>query len=70
MLSFCHRWCQHLAGLDFAPPLPLATQLQGAQGGSEAAAVMEGLDQYRRQQRVIHIIDRLRAVKTGDEALK
>ncbi|PNH03608.1 THO complex subunit 5, partial [Tetrabaena socialis] len=62
------RWCQHLAGLDFAPPLPLATQLAGQ---SEAgAAVLEGLESYRRQQRVIHVIDRLRAVKTGDEALK
>ena len=60
------RWCQHLAGLDFAPPLPLATQLQG----SEQAEVMEKLDTYRRQQRVIHVIDRLRAIKTGDEALK
>ncbi|EFJ49290.1 hypothetical protein VOLCADRAFT_120782 [Volvox carteri f. nagariensis] len=66
-----YRWCQHLAGLDFAPPLPLATQLQGGQGGSEASAgVLEGLDLYRRQQRVIHVIERLRAVKTGDEALK
>ncbi|KAG2493497.1 hypothetical protein HYH03_008313 [Edaphochlamys debaryana] len=65
-----YRWCQHLAGLDFAPPLPLATQLpqQGGPGSSEA--VLEGLDSYRRQQRVVHVIDRLRAVKTGDEALK
>ncbi|GIL44794.1 hypothetical protein Vafri_2281 [Volvox africanus] len=66
-----YRWCQHLAGLDFAPPLPLATQLQGGQAGTEASTtVLEGLDLYRRQQRVIHVIERLRAVKTGDEALK
>ncbi|GIL76124.1 hypothetical protein Vretifemale_5834 [Volvox reticuliferus] len=66
-----YRWCQHLAGLDFAPPLPLATQLPGGQAGTEASTiVLEGLDLYRRQQRVIHVIERLRAVKTGDEALK
>ncbi|GFR48553.1 hypothetical protein Agub_g10452 [Astrephomene gubernaculifera] len=68
-----YRWCQDLAGLDFAPPLPLATQLQGptGQGTSDAAAaVLEGLESYRRQQRVVHVIERLRAVKTGDEALK
>lgn len=60
------RWCQHLAGLDFAPPLPLASQLQGG----EHTALVEGLGTYRKQQRVVHVIDRLRALKTGDEALK
>ncbi|GLC33262.1 hypothetical protein PLESTB_000353300 [Pleodorina starrii] len=66
-----YRWCQHLAGLDFAPPLPLATQLQSGTVAAEgSSAVLEGLDLYRRQQRVIHVIERLRSVKTGDEALK
>lgn len=76
------RWCQHLAGLDFAPPLPLATQLAAAappaaaEGtapaatAATAAGVLEGLEGYRRQQRALHVIERLRAVKTGDESLK
>ncbi|KXZ50918.1 hypothetical protein GPECTOR_14g165 [Gonium pectorale] len=68
-----YRWCQHLAGLDFAPPLPLATQLHNSTGQGQldaSSVVLEGLDSYRRQQRAIHVIERLRAVKTGDEALK
>lgn len=76
-IQIYNRWCQHLAGLDFAPPLPLATQLPAAAGGAgaggqaeSAGAVMEGLESYRRQQRVIHVIERLRSVKTGDEAAK
>ncbi len=77
------RWCQHLAGLDFAPPLPLATQLAAtpppaaaadgaapAPMAATAAGVLEGLEGYRRQQRALHVIERLRAVKTGDESLK
>mmetsp|Transcript_37376 Transcript_37376/g.83177 ORF Transcript_37376/g.83177 Transcript_37376/m.83177 type:complete len:438 (+) Transcript_37376:84-1397(+) len=62
-----YRWCQHLAGLDFVPALPLATQLQN---GSEQALVLDGLDTYRKQQRVVTVVSRLRAVKEANAALK
>ena len=61
------RWCQHLAGLDFIPALPLASQLGS---GADAGAVSEGLDAYRRQQRVVSVLERLRYVKEADAALK
>ena len=48
-----------MAGLDFVPTLPLATQLQG----TEQSAVLEGLEVYRKQQRVVTIASRLRALK-------
>lgn len=61
-----HRWAQHLAGIDFVPTLPvLACQL----GAPEQDAVVGGLDAYRRQQRVLTVVQRLRETKQGDSAL-
>ena len=60
------RWCQHLAGLDFVPSLPLATQL----GPADAPAVLEGIDAVRRQQRVVTLLGRLREVKEASAELK
>jgi THO complex subunit 5 len=61
-----YRWCQHLAGLDFVPTLPT---LAGQLSGPEQDSVLAGLDLYRRQQRVVTVVQRLREVKLGDAAL-
>lgn len=69
-----YRWAQHLAGLDFAPPLPLAGGMHALLGeeGARAAQtqVMEGLESYRRQARVQQLVERLLSLKAGDDALK
>mmetsp|Transcript_2276 Transcript_2276/g.5143 ORF Transcript_2276/g.5143 Transcript_2276/m.5143 type:complete len:549 (+) Transcript_2276:1319-2965(+) len=58
-----YRWCQHLAGLDFVPTLPmLASHLQGPEQGQ----VLSGLEKYRRQQRVVTFTQRLWDMKQGD----
>ncbi|KAL6763310.1 Fms-interacting protein-domain-containing protein [Haematococcus lacustris] len=57
-----YRWCQHLAGLDFVPTLPgLAVHLSS----SQAEAVLAGLSNYRSQQRVPTLVQRLREAKQG-----
>ncbi|GFH08356.1 THO complex subunit 5, partial [Haematococcus lacustris] len=61
-----HPWCQHLAGLDFVPTLPgLAVHLSS----SQAEAVLTGLANYRSQQRVPTLVQRLREAKQGEQAL-
>lgn len=68
MLFCCGcRWCQHLAGIDLIPSLPLLpSQLQG----SDQAHLLEGLATYRTQQRVVTVVQRLQAVKEAHVALK
>lgn len=61
-----YRWCQHLAGLDFVPTLPvLATQLTS----DAKEVVLAGLDTYRQQQRGVTVVQRLREAKAGDVSL-
>ena len=64
---FSFRWCQHLAGIDLIPSLPVyPSQFQG----SQQSALTEGLAAYRQQQRVVTVISRLQAVKEATAALK
>ncbi|MEW5300340.1 MAG: hypothetical protein WDW38_008227 [Sanguina aurantia] len=59
-----YRWCQHLGGLDFVPPLPLCTLLSA----SEQASVMEGLPAYRQQLRISQFIKLLTDAKAAQSA--
>lgn len=58
------RWCQQLGGVDFVPPLPLATMLHGP----EVEAAVAGLDTYRRDQRAVGLVQRLVALKEATAA--
>eukprot|EP00798_Chlamydomonas_sp_ICE-L_P014840 gene14840-20894_t len=61
-----YRWCQHLGGLDFIPTLPLATQLNNH---PDKGAVLESLEGYRRQQRVVTLVLRLQSLKEAAASL-
>jgi len=80
-----YLWVQDLAGLDFVSSLPPAAfSLAGGgdggdgradDGGGEAAAAARGaalaaLAQYRREQRVQTVVERLASAKAGAAALK
>jgi THO complex subunit 5 len=70
-----HRWVQHLCGLDFVPTLPpLAAQLAlqetaTAAAGGGGGSLQSGLEAYRRQQRAVCVVDRLRGAKAGSMAV-
>lgn len=60
-------WCQHLAGIDLIPTLPtLLSQLLPP----DQSQLQEGLITFRRQQRVVTVVQRLLAVKEASITLK
>jgi THO complex subunit 5 len=70
-----YLWVQDLAGLDFVSTLPPAA-FQPAAGGDEPGsaeargAALAALAQYRREQRVQTVVERLASAKAGAAALK
>ncbi|KAG1669247.1 hypothetical protein FOA52_003284 [Chlamydomonas sp. UWO 241] len=61
-----YKWCQHLAGIDLVPSLPL---LPSQMGPGDQPALSDGLTVYRKQQRVVAVVGRLTAVRAAHAAL-
>lgn len=62
-----YRWAQHLGGMDFLPDVPTSTAAWASP--DHPAAVEAGLSTYRRQQRMVHVLQQLWERKTGAAAL-
>lgn len=58
-----HRWAQQLAGLDFLPPLPTTTHTE------DTTALEHNIPTYRTQQRMVHVLTRLRQRAQAHAAL-
>ncbi|KAL3514529.1 hypothetical protein ACH5RR_027246 [Cinchona calisaya] len=66
-----YKWAQHLAGIDFLPEVsPLLTSHEASnEETAKHAAVLSGLSQYRQQNRVQTVVQRVRARKKAQLAL-
>lgn len=66
------KWVQHLAGIDFLPEAPplLADNISGNDEATKGASTLAGLNIYRQQHRVQTILQRIRARKKSQLALK
>lgn len=63
------RWAQHLAGLDFLPPVPPSVSACRGQSGTEES-MLASVAAYRKQARHSSVLAMLRARKEGAAGLK
>lgn len=66
-----YKWAQHLAGIDFLPELSPLLPGQGTPNPNvvKSDAVISGLSQYRQQNRVMTVVQRIRSRKKAQLAL-
>lgn len=66
-----YKWAQHLAGIDFLPevsPLLTCSEIHSSET-AKTATVISGLSQYRQQNRVQTVVQRIRSRKKAQLAL-
>lgn len=66
-----YKWAQHLAGIDFLPEIaPLLGDLQNASSDTaKNDVIVSGLSQYRKQNRVQTVVQRIRSRRRAQLAL-
>lgn len=64
-----YKWAQHLAGIDFLPEVSPLLTAQSSDEMNKSEIVACGLSEYRQQNRVLTILQRLRSQKKAQLAL-
>eukprot|EP00252_Welwitschia_mirabilis_P025574 TRINITY_DN8050_c0_g1_i1.p1 TRINITY_DN8050_c0_g1~~TRINITY_DN8050_c0_g1_i1.p1 ORF type:complete len:833 (-),score=179.81 TRINITY_DN8050_c0_g1_i1:329-2782(-) len=64
------KWVQHLAGIDFLPETPMLFADVPGNESTKNGSVKTGLAMYRQQHRIVTILERIRARKKSQLALK